>query len=229
MSEGRLRKPESRRGNYSKDTMPRSELWIDGLICAFEFVKVQSKTGRAKSYSKAVSRSETDDRNGKTEAYSYGRRNEATAQCSNRDSLLESASLTESGNQENSQNTPVDEGYSQCSQLHAMDSLGGSRWVPIGWARISELVQKVQVDAGFSGQHFDFRDDEDDLTVADVAAPYWERPGGPIWWCHVAAGHPFVDSWLSNADWLHPAISNALRDESRLISEKMKHLLYEVE
>ncbi|XP_031130676.1 uncharacterized protein LOC116032316 [Ipomoea triloba] len=215
MGEGRLRKPESRRGNYSKDTVTRSELWIDGLICAFEFVKGQSKAGRTRSYSKAVSRSETDDRDGKTQACSYGRHNEATAQSSNGESLLESASLIEPGNQEN---TPGDETY----------NLAGSHWVPIGWARISELVQKVQVDAEFSGQQFDFRDGEDDLTVADVAAPYWERPGGPIWWCHVAAGHPFVDSWLTNADWLHPAISNALRDETRLISEKMKHLLYEV-
>lgn len=33
---------------------------------------------------------------------------------------------------------------------------------------------------------------------------------------------------MSNAQWLHPAISVALRDESKLISDRMKHLLYEV-
>ncbi|PNX74004.1 magnesium transporter CorA-like family protein, partial [Trifolium pratense] len=73
-----------------------------------------------------------------------------------------------------------------------------------------------------------FEDSEDDFTVADLAAPYWECLAGPIWWCHVYAGHPSVEAWLSNAQWLHPAVSLALRDESRLISERMQHLLYEV-
>ena len=72
-------------------------------------------------------------------------------------------------------------------------------------------------------------DDEADLTVADLAAPYWEHPAGPIWWFHVCAGHPSIQAWLSNAQWLHPAVSLALKDESRLISERMKRLLYEVD
>ncbi|KAJ6691444.1 DENN DOMAIN-CONTAINING PROTEIN 3 [Salix koriyanagi] len=42
-------------------------------------------------------------------------------------------------------------------------------------------------------------------TVADLVAPYWERPAGPTWWCHVAAGHTSVQAWLNNAKWLHPA------------------------
>ncbi|CAN6558973.1 unnamed protein product [Malus baccata var. baccata] len=41
-------------------------------------------------------------------------------------------------------------------------------------------------------------------------------------------GHPTVEVWLSNAQWLHPAVSLALRDESRLISDRMKHLRYEL-
>ncbi|XP_065852257.1 uncharacterized protein [Euphorbia lathyris] len=101
-------------------------------------------------------------------------------------------------------------------------------WIPIGWARISELVQMVQADSEYASQSIDFPDNEEDMTVADVAAPYLKRPTGPSWWCHVAAGHPCVNTWLSNAQWLHPAISIALRDESRLISDKMRHLLYEV-
>ncbi|KAK2448222.1 Magnesium transporter CorA family protein [Trifolium repens] len=62
----------------------------------------------------------------------------------------------------------------------------------------------------------------------DLVAPFWERPAGPIWWCHVSAGHPSVETLLRNAQWLHPAVSLALRDESRLINERMQHLLYEV-
>jgi len=87
----------------------------------------------------------------------------------------------------------------------------------------------VQVDTDLVLQQFESIDDESDLTVADLAAPYWERPAGPIWWCHVSAFHPSIQAWLSKAEFLHPAVSLALRDESRLISERMKHLLYEVD
>ncbi|XP_078169036.1 uncharacterized protein LOC144563437 [Carex rostrata] len=68
------------------------------------------------------------------------------------------------------------------------------------------------------------------LNVADVVAvPYFERPAGPTWRCHIPAGHPAIDSWLRNMHQLHPAIRMAFRDESRLMSEKMRHLfLYEV-
>ncbi|CAN6451706.1 unnamed protein product [Victoria cruziana] len=103
-----------------------------------------------------------------------------------------------------------------------------NHWIPIGWERISELVRSVQVDRDRFTQTVDMDDEDEDLTVADVAAPYWEKPVGPTWWCHVIPTHPNVDSWLRNSQWLHPAISTALRDESRLISERMKHLYYEV-
>ncbi|ERN04563.1 hypothetical protein AMTR_s00075p00030780 [Amborella trichopoda] len=109
-----------------------------------------------------------------------------------------------------------------------VDKTQGGHWVPIGWSRISELVQMVQVDADWSSQQLDWSDEENEVTVADIAAPYWERPAGPTWWCHVSPGHAAIDSWIRNAQWLHPAISAALRDESRLISERMKHLYYEV-
>ncbi|KAL3754821.1 hypothetical protein ACJRO7_001990 [Eucalyptus globulus] len=98
---------------------------------------------------------------------------------------------------------------------HALEKFRGGHWVPIGWVRIHQLVQPV-----------DFGDSEDDVAIADTATPCWERPVGPTWWCHVVADHPFVQSWLSNAQWLHPAISISLRDESRLMSERTKHLLY---
>ncbi|KAJ0577144.1 hypothetical protein HanRHA438_Chr05g0225551 [Helianthus annuus] len=101
-------------------------------------------------------------------------------------------------------------------------------WVPIGWSRINQLVETIQVDGCWEAQHTEFQISDNEVTVADIAAPYWERPGGPTWWCHVDAGHPSVTMWLSNSKWLHPAISIALRDESKLISERMKHLLYEV-
>ncbi|KDP21206.1 hypothetical protein JCGZ_21677 [Jatropha curcas] len=121
-----------------------------------------------------------------------------------------------------------DNQINQSGQYHAIERVEGSHWVPIGWPRISELVQMVQTDASWAMQQLELMDEEDGLSVAELAAPYWERPAGPIWWCHVSASHPSVQSWLNNSQWLHPAISLALRDESRLISERMKHLLYEV-
>ncbi|VFQ81578.1 unnamed protein product [Cuscuta campestris] len=197
---GKARKPQSHRGTSYSDPL-QSELWTDGLICAFEFVQGRSRTGRARSSSKPPSHSEDDIKSAKTQTHTRVRR--------------QSTSPIELGSQENA---PEDD----------LDRPAGSFWAPIGWVRISELVQMVQVDARWSDQQFDFSGDENDLTVADVAIPYWERPAGPVWWCHVAAAHPFVESWLRNAEWLHPAISIALRDESQLISDRMKHLLYEV-
>lgn len=102
-----------------------------------------------------------------------------------------------------------------------------SFWRPIGWDRISELVKTVEVDSDWALQNKAI--EEDEATVAELAAPYWERPlAGPTWWCHVDAIHRGIVSWLRDAKWLHPAISVALRDESKLISERMKHIFYEV-
>ncbi|KAI9164924.1 hypothetical protein LWI28_004529 [Acer negundo] len=49
--------------------------------------------------------------------------------------------------------------------------------VPIGWARISELVQTVQVDGGWASQQLELMDDKDeddegDVTIADFANPF---------------------------------------------------------
>ncbi|KAL2997035.1 hypothetical protein AAZX31_09G019700 [Glycine max] len=98
-----------------------------------------------------------------------------------------------------------DDKESQTPKAGQSKKYEGGHWVPIGWARISELVQAVQVDAEWSSHQFEFEYSKDDFTVADLAAPYWEHPTGPIWWCHASAGHP---TWLSNAQWLHPATSN---------------------
>lgn len=171
------------------------ELWTDGLICAFEFVRGHIKTTSLKTIGPKVE---------------YN--NKCTASSSVDESRVDHN--PKQGNQPN------------CSTV--ADMVPGSYWTPIGWARISELIQTVQTDMGWSSQRSQSLDDEDGITVASVAAPYLELAAGPTWWCHVAASHPFISTWLSNAEWLHPAISIALRDESKLISERMNHLLYEV-
>jgi hypothetical protein len=74
----------------------------------------------------------------------------------------------------------------------------------------------------------DLSDDDESLTTADLAQPYWQKRAGPTFWCHVDARHPNVQQTLASSCWLHPAVSVALRDEKRLISERMKHLRYEV-
>ncbi|EPS68165.1 hypothetical protein M569_06605 [Genlisea aurea] len=178
----RTNKFENRTGGarcgFKDASFPGTQLWKDGLICAFEFIRVHKRSVSPKPASTSK----------------------------------------------------------KISTVNDQPFLGGgelgdhSHWVPIGWTRLSEIVLKVQVDAEWSSsQHcYDLLDDENDATVADVAAPYWERPVGPTWWCHISAGHPNVEAWLNSAQWLHPAIATALRDESRLISDRMKHLLYEV-
>ncbi|KAH9749309.1 Magnesium transporter CorA-like family protein [Citrus sinensis] len=218
-----MKKPESNKKYANKDVMPRCELWTDGLICAFEFIRGRKRSVTSKSDSRTLSDSENSKK--KVPAEGLG---EASPE-SDRNKLLDSLLLDEL---RGGQSFPLGDSrhnrLSQSSQFNAAARFEGSHWVPIGWARISELVQTVQVDGEWASQQLELIDDEDDITVADLAAPYWERPAGPVWWCHMLAGHPSVEAWLSGAQWLHPAVSLALRDESRLISERMKYLLYEV-
>ncbi|KAJ6775892.1 MAGNESIUM TRANSPORTER CORA-LIKE FAMILY PROTEIN [Salix koriyanagi] len=174
-----------------RDVLPgMSDLWTDGLICAFEFAPRRATK------------------------------------------LTPSATTSSSSNM-------FSTGQAVCSEFSKDDGIRRSTHqdrtdmrMAIGYLlagnRISQLVHSVQIDGDWPAQTVSLADDGYGPTVADLVAPYWERPAGPTWWCHVAAGHTSVQAWLNNAKWLHPAISLALRDESRLISERMKYLLYEV-
>ncbi|CAN6707751.1 unnamed protein product [Malus baccata var. baccata] len=146
------------------DDNPVNDLWTNGIIYAFEFVR-----GHKKALSSPVVKDVAKKQVSKKPVFSHELSN----------------SLQPRMNKNNSPRTLIQ----------------------AVWDRISELVQTVQVDACW--------EDDDDVTVADVAAPYWERPVGPTWWCHVDVGHPYINSI-------------ALRDDSKLINERMKHLLYEV-
>lgn len=215
--------------NYANgDVTPSSELWTDGLICAFEFIRGHRRSVNSKCGSKVPSR-QFNSGNPKVKVPS-NKLSEASFPRVDRDKLPESSSLNELRSNQFSPFYDYRDGQiHQADPFNSAERYDGSRWVPIGWARISELVQKVQVDGEWTEQQLDLVNDEDDITVADIAVPYWERPAGPTWWCHVSADHLSVRAWLKSAHWLHPAISLALRDESRLISERMKHLLYEVD
>lgn len=183
--------------NKNHSGVPKSDLWTDGLICAFEFIRGAKKHTDSKHVHSELNHNPFVD---PSSAVDVPRSRSASSLNFIDDHVLPTAAQAE--------------------------RYEGSRWVPIGWARISELVQMVQVNAEWPS--LELIDDEEDVPVTDLAAPYWERPGGPTWWCHMAAGHSSVEAWLRNATWLHPAISLALRDESKLISERMRHLLYEV-
>lgn len=221
------KKKENQKHQSRRDVILAGDLWTDGLICAFEFVQghgraVGSKSG-LKTHSAQQETIEESDKQVSTSVTINSTTHEVSS------GALESVPLTESiGNDINPLLGHSCDNDCYSSFIHPDEKYPGSYWTPIGWSRISELVQTVQADTGWASQPVELTYKEDDLTVAEVAAPYWERPVGPTWWCHVTAGHPFINAWLSNAQWLHPAISTALRDESKLISERMKHLFYEV-
>lgn len=202
----------------SRDKIPGGELWNDGLICAFEFIP-GSRRMKSTEAVKDVTKKKVlqGDQNNSL------RRNN-TKNCSTESSLPVESGV---GDLDAVDGHHHDKDY-QPQHLFGREGYPRSYWRPIGWARISELVQTVHVETDWASQSHNFSDDESDVTVADVATPYWERPVGLTWWCHVDAGHPFISAWLSSAQWLHPAISIALQDESKLISERMKYLLYEV-
>ncbi|KAH1208854.1 hypothetical protein GmHk_15G043540 [Glycine max] len=214
-SSGITRKLDSHKTYHGRDPNHGNNLWKDGLICAFEYIKGQNRSVKSSSSSKITDRLHVNGQHSKMHVPSDDKKKLLDPSSVNvsRDSLFGGSDDDKEG---------------QAHKAGQSKKYEGGHWVPIGWARISELVQAVQVDADWSSHQLEFEDSEDDFTVADLAAPYWEHPAGPIWWCHVFAGHPTVEAWLSNAQWLHPAVSLALRDESKLISERMKHLLYEV-
>ncbi|XP_017978990.1 PREDICTED: uncharacterized protein LOC18596559 isoform X2 [Theobroma cacao] len=223
----KMKMPERHKHIPSRDVVPGSDLWTDGLICAFEFIRGHKKPMNSK-YSSRVQSKRLDDESLKVQMPANGLTEGSSPRLDGQKLMKSSSSYELRDNVAASFDEYRDGPNLQSGQFHAMERFDGSCWVPIGWERISELVKNVQVNAGWASQQFELMDNEDDLTVAELAAPYWERPAGPIWWCHLAAGHPHVVAWLNNAQWLHPAVSLALRDESRLISERMKHLLYEV-
>ncbi|XP_027368575.1 uncharacterized protein LOC113874553 [Abrus precatorius] len=206
--------------SIARDNMQNRELWNNGLICAFEFIR-----GSRKMQSAAAIREVT-----KKKGFQGNQNDCLGRRVASGNSLHESILPTEHG--VGDVDCLSDHGCSgqvyQPPHFQGKEALPRSYWRPIGWDRICELVQAVHGDAGWALQPFDFTDDESDVPVADVATPYWERPVGPIWWCHLDAADPFVTAWFGSSRWLHPAISIALQEESRLISDRMKHLLYEV-
>ncbi|XP_031398338.1 uncharacterized protein LOC116208893 isoform X2 [Punica granatum] len=225
-----MKRPDSHKLYSTRDSnsIPASDLWTDGLICAFEFIRGRKVSSISKSVLRAPSKAPTYLDHSKVQVPTNGA-SIGSPQNLNRQRSSDTSSLQDSlGHPDAAFDGYRDSQIHQLGQFRGADRLEGSHWIPIGWARISELAQHVQVDAGWTTQQIESMDDDEDVTVADLAAPYWERPAGPVWWCHLQAGHPSVEAWLSNAQWLHPAISLALRDEGRLISERMKHLLYEV-
>nr|XP_027065056.1 uncharacterized protein LOC113691070 [Coffea arabica]XP_027065057.1 uncharacterized protein LOC113691070 [Coffea arabica]XP_027065058.1 uncharacterized protein LOC113691070 [Coffea arabica]XP_027065059.1 uncharacterized protein LOC113691070 [Coffea arabica] len=213
-----MKKQEIQKQHLSRDVMLGGKLWTDGLICAFEFVRGCRKAAGTRRFLQQNSVRAT--KRPPNFALAKNLMEEIDKSAQQAASFVESDSDSFDGQNHN-------QNY-HSGHLHPRERFTGNYWIPIGWARISELLRTVQIDVDWASQPNEFTDEEEEVTVADVAAPYWERPVGPTWWCHVDAGHPFIDAWLSNAQWLHPAISIGLRDESKLISERMKHLLYEV-
>ncbi|KAH9318687.1 hypothetical protein KI387_020456, partial [Taxus chinensis] len=227
--------PDNNKASHHKDGATYTELWKDGLICAFEYFSGHKRKSRDRFHSKNQL---APGKNGQDIAKfgQFSDPNNLSETNVSRDSKLENTAIVSIDREDPQPSLPnVKEQVGREGMIMPKDSQIARRnrsvnkiqeyhWVPIGWSRLSELVQMVQVDAEWAS----YSDEEDTLTVADVAAPYWQRPAGPTWWCHVMAGHPVIDSWLKNSQWLHPAISTALRDENRLISDRMKHLYYEV-
>ncbi|KAG4181825.1 hypothetical protein ERO13_A09G007100v2 [Gossypium hirsutum] len=211
---------EMKKQDYPKNLQSRNDavggdLWTDGLICAFEYVKGQGKTGQPKSGAKVLSAQYSLKEASRRRIYA------------NEPENVNSNNLAKSPPLKDSTVTVKDASY-VTRDLNPGEEFPRAYWEPIGWDRVYQLVQMLQADDGWGSQPIELTENEDEVTVTDLAAPYWERPVGPTWWCHVAADHPSINAWLSTAQWLHPAISVALRDESTLISERMKHLFYEV-
>lgn len=235
----------TKKPHNSKHACDGVDLWTDGLLCAYEYVPSHRKHFRVGG--------KLDDKSGLLEGkfdadltLKSGNLDEAgpllkhSAEHAALDEFprptngrLGSAGPSQGAAQvANQSGKPIDEISSAGKDdKNVTKSIDGGRWIPIGWKRLAELAQAAKVGADLlssSSEESLYGDDSELVCVADVAAPFWVPRAGPTWWCNVLAGHPHINSWLTGAQWLHPAVRDALRDENRLISERMKHLYYEV-
>jgi hypothetical protein len=234
-----------------------AQLWVDGLLCAYEFVPGPKKhiklSGKLDShvpglfkgsFDAEVAVKSTDVALGELESEGEigGKTDSDRDLCSDlhQDALAQKEDEQDLQRQQQQQHQQQQQQHQQQQQKQAAEKRkmksSSHHWVAIGWSRLEELVGSVEIDADwlwgdeiYSSQQQQQASELEYASVADVAIPYWEPKSGPTWWCNVLAGHPRVEAWLSHShNWLHPAVSGALRDESRLISERMKHLFYEV-
>ncbi|KAL3677815.1 hypothetical protein R1sor_020771 [Riccia sorocarpa] len=223
--------------SYLTKTQTATEMWVDGLILAYELIPAPKN--RIKVGGKFGQKSGPMRGNFSAEITLDEPKAAPDAQIADESWKQKKSPLPDSSVEEDGGAVEEEKG----EEARSVGSRGEEReewkkkqhdkWVPIGWERIGELCQLAQSNI-ISGKADEMMlnetcsEDCENLTVADQAAPYWQKPVGPTWWCHVDPCHPHINSWLMEAQWLHPAISAALLNESRLISDRMKHLYYEV-
>ncbi|KAL3677820.1 hypothetical protein R1sor_020776 [Riccia sorocarpa] len=226
---------------YIAKSQTATELWVNGLILAYEFIpaprnkiKVGGKFGQKSGPVKGNFSADIIVNEPKVAATSaepadgtWNRTNSTLPDPAKPSTVAERGVVSKGEKPPRAASNRGEERDESTKKEH-------DQWVPIGWDRIGELCKLAQCNI-ISGKADEMMmldesnsEDSEYLTVADQAAPYWQSPVGPTWWCHVDPRHPHVHSWLLQGQWLHHAISAALRDESRLISDRMRHLYYEV-
>ncbi|KAI3937704.1 hypothetical protein MKW92_010586 [Papaver armeniacum] len=159
-----MKKQDNLTNCCSKENMPESELWTDGLICAFEFVRELRKT----IVSKPASDTHFDQ-------HFNGKDPEKQVPNGTTDSISQNVQHIDHPEFESLKKVEPD------AKFHLEDAIinhsdgteksVGSHWVPIGWARIYELAQTVQVGGKWSSQAMESISDEDEFTVADDDIP----------------------------------------------------------
>jgi hypothetical protein len=215
------------------------DLWRDGLLCAYEFIPATSKKfkvgGEFNSQGPVQGRFDAEFSLQTPNVLENNTKVEDSENRSNSASTSPKSAASSLGTEIQGfvvrESLKKDEARAARARLEHQPSekkSQSSQWVPIGWQRLQELFQGLQNDTEWPMEEGFSDCDDAELSVADVAHPYWERRAGPTFWCHVDARHPRIQHFFLNAQWLHPAVSVALRDEKRLISDRMKHLLYEV-
>lgn len=149
-----MKKQVNHRSNSCREVTLGADLWTDGLICAFEFVRVHQKVQTAQKVAREVvkkqpsSHDQNSIKNNLCET-SHDQNSPSPQAISGR-SLCEPISGMESRDGDNgmlddhNSNQDYHSGY-----FHGRESLPRCFWMPIGWFRISELVQTVKVDDGW--------------------------------------------------------------------------------
>ncbi|TXG53400.1 hypothetical protein EZV62_022569 [Acer yangbiense] len=120
----KMKTTESHKKYANRDAMSRSDLWTDGLICAFEFIRGHKRSTNSKVPSR------TSDGDHSKMPVPVNRLSEASSQKLDRSKLLDSSSKDEfRSNQKSPFSDYRDSDNYQSGHLNATERFDGSHWV----------------------------------------------------------------------------------------------------
>ena len=121
----KMKKPDSYKNYPSREVIAGSDLWTDGLICAFEFIRGRKKSISSKPGSRILTKQQTDGEHERL--------------------LVATIGFSESSSPMEYRNKPLSDDYRGSQIHHDIERFEGGQWVPIGWGRLQKLSKLCEL------------------------------------------------------------------------------------